>query len=61
MVDSINHNEWINMAIKGIRSAKILFAHDADYEMVCFHCQQAVEKYLKGYLIEKNGTVAGRA
>ena len=23
------------------------------YEIICFHCQQSVEKYLKGYLIYK--------
>ena len=39
------------MAQKDIKSARILFEHDADNEMVCFHCQQAIEKYLKGYLI----------
>ena len=43
------------MAQKDIRSAKILYEHDADNEIVCFHCQQAIEKYLKGYLICKTG------
>lgn len=26
-----------------------------DHEIVCFHCQQAIEKYLKGYLIYLTG------
>ena len=43
------------MAQKDIRSSKILFEHDADNEIVCFHCQQAIEKYLKGYLIFVTG------
>lgn len=43
------------MAHKDLRSAKILFEYDADNEIVCFHCQQAVEKYLKGYLIYQTG------
>lgn len=43
------------MAEKDFRSAKILFEHNADNEIVCFHCQQAIEKYLKGYLIFKTG------
>lgn len=43
------------MADKDLKSAKILFEHDADHGIVCFHCQQAVEKYLKGYLIFKSG------
>lgn len=48
-------NEWLNMAKKDIKGAKILYEHDADYEIVCFHCQQAIEKYLKGFLISKTG------
>ena len=55
MVDSVNHNEWFIMAEKDIRSARILFEHGADNEVVCFHCQQAIEKYLKGYLIYVTG------
>ncbi len=39
------------MAQKDIKSARILFEHEADNEIICFHCQQAIEKYLKGYLI----------
>lgn len=38
-----------------MRGASILFEHDADFALVCFHCQQAAEKYLKGYLIYKTG------
>ncbi|AVX19647.1 HEPN domain-containing protein [Carboxydocella sporoproducens DSM 16521] len=53
MVDTQNYNEWLIMAQKDLRGARILFEHEADYELVCFHCQQAVEKYLKGYLIYK--------
>lgn len=55
MVDTFRFNEWFEMAKKDLNSAKILFEHDADYGIVCFHCQQAVEKYLKGYLIYKSG------
>lgn len=43
------------MAQKDLRSAQILFEHDADYGIVCFHLQQTVEKYLKGYLLSKVG------
>lgn len=43
------------MAQKDLRSAKILFDHDADNEIICFHCQQTLEKYLKGYLIFVTG------
>jgi HEPN domain-containing protein len=43
------------MAKKDLRSAKILFEHEADNEIICFHCQQAIEKYLKGYIIYSSG------
>lgn len=55
MVDSANANEWFVMARKDIKAAKILLEHEADSEMVCFHCQQAIEKYLTGYLVDKSG------
>lgn len=55
MVDTDKYNEWFIMAQKDLRSAKILFDHDADNEIVCFHCQQTLEKYLKGYLIAVTG------
>lgn len=55
MVDTIRYNEWFRMAEKDMKSAKILFEHDADNEIICFHCQQAIEKYLKGYLICVSG------
>jgi len=43
------------MAKKDIRGSKILFDNGADGELICFHCQQAIEKYFKGYLIYKTG------
>lgn len=55
MVDSKRYKEWFAIAEKDLKSAKILFEHDVDYGIVCFHCQQAIEKYLKGYLILKSG------
>ncbi|MHB9095066.1 MAG: HEPN domain-containing protein [Eubacteriales bacterium] len=42
MVDTKRYNDWVVMAEKDLRSAKILFEHDADYGIVCFHCQQAI-------------------
>ena len=57
MVDSKSYLDWFKAAQKDLRSADILFEHDADNEIVCFHCQQAIEKYLKGYLIYKTGYI----
>jgi HEPN domain-containing protein len=43
--------EWIQIADDDFDSAKILNeAIRKHYEIICYHCAQAVEKYLKGYL-----------
>ena len=55
MVDTKNYQEWFKKAESDLKGARILFEHDADFGLVCFHCQQAVEKYLKGFLIYKTG------
>jgi len=55
MVDSKMSSDWNVMALKDRRSAHILFDADGDGEIICFHCQQAVEKVLKGYLVQKTG------
>ncbi len=55
MVDTTRYLDWLEMAKKDIKGAEILFEYDGDYGLICFHCQQAIEKYLKGYLISKTG------
>jgi HEPN domain-containing protein len=43
---------WIEKADSDLQAAHVIF--DADVlilDIVCFHCQQAVEKYLKGFLV----------
>jgi HEPN domain-containing protein len=43
--------EWIQIADDDFDSAKILNESvRKHYEIICYHCAQAVEKYLKGYL-----------
>jgi HEPN domain-containing protein len=45
-------NSWVNKAEKDLLTAKHeLSFSDVVTESVCFHCQQAVEKYLKAYLV----------
>lgn len=45
-------DSWIAKAEKDLLSAKHeLSFPDAVTETVCFHCQQAVEKYIKAYLV----------
>ncbi len=53
MVESARYKDWINMAKKDLNGAKILYEHGGDNYLICFHCQQAIEKYLKGYLIRR--------
>lgn len=44
--------QWIEQADHDLGSAKIIYLHLPDYfDTIAFHCQQAVEKYLKAVLI----------
>jgi HEPN domain-containing protein len=46
---------WMEKADHDLGSAKIIFLHIPDYyDTVAFHCQQAVEKYLKALLVFYN-------
>ncbi|HBF36844.1 MAG TPA: DNA-binding protein [Firmicutes bacterium] len=54
MVDSQRHLDWLAMAKKDFHAAQVLFEHNIDNSLVCFHCQQAIEKYLKGYLLKNS-------
>ena len=46
--------EWIDKAKKDVRAVEIIREYEEMSEIVCFHCQQAAEKYLKALLISKN-------
>lgn len=54
--DSRNYDDWLDKAQQDFDAATILLKYSDDYEMVAFHCQQCIEKALKGYLIYKSGT-----
>lgn len=48
---------WLDMAENDLRVAEHEFEVDKKErvnEAICFHCQQASEKYLKAYLVSKN-------
>ena len=55
MVDSKVYEEWIKKAQTDLRGATILFEASGTEELVAFHCQQAVEKFLKAFLIKETG------
>lgn len=58
MVDSIRYNDWLEKAKRDLKSAKVLKQNDCGNDVVAFHCQQAIEKSLKGYLLKQTGQVA---
>lgn len=46
--------EWFEFADVDLASAEYLQGmHPQPLEIICYHCQQAAEKYLKGYLLYK--------
>jgi HEPN domain-containing protein len=46
---------WIEKGDHDLGSAKVIFQYIPDYfDTIAFHCQQAVEKYLKAMLIYYN-------
>ena len=45
--------KWVNIADRDLMAAEQgLKAYPVLSEIVCFHCQQAAEKYLKAYLVK---------
>lgn len=46
--------EWLIKAQNDLESAEILYRERGPSDALCFHCHQAVEKYLKAYLVSRN-------
>jgi HEPN domain-containing protein len=47
-------NQWIEKAEHDVIAAKLIIEHQPIIlDIACFHCQQAVEKYLKAFLVFK--------
>ena len=51
--DSDRYYKWLDQAQCDLHSAKILMIHGGDWKSVAFHCQQAIEKALKGFILFK--------
>ena len=45
--------DWFAKARQDVRTVEILLREEGDAEVAGFHLQQAVEKYLKGYLLSQ--------
>jgi len=48
-----NVQEWIERGEHDLEAAQLLLDREAHADMVLFHIHQAVEKYLKGFLIHQ--------
>lgn len=53
--DSMFYYKWLDKALTDLQAARILLTWGGDPSMVAFHCQQSIEKALKGYLLFKTG------
>ena len=50
--------EWFKMAEIDFDSANFLLAmKPVPFEIICYHCQQCVEKYLKGFIALNGGQI----
>ena len=50
--------EWFDIAEIDLSSANhLLTMHPRPIEIICYHCQQSAEKYLKGFLVLNNHEV----
>jgi len=54
-MDSLRYMDWYARAEQDLRGARILLEYDGGNELVAFHCQQAIEKKLKGWLLKTLG------
>ena len=58
MDDKTVSNEWFDYAKRDLESARFLLnMHPVPIEIICYHCEQSAEKYLKGWLIFKGKNV----
>lgn len=51
--DSRRYFDWLYYAAIDLRCAKVLLEDAHCYNQVAFHCQQCIEKAIKGYLLWK--------
>jgi HEPN domain-containing protein len=47
-------DDWITLAEKDVKTASIIINEEYLTNIVAFHCQQAIEKYFKAYILEQN-------
>ena len=47
-------SRWVELALEDEKMADLAYGEKL-YNQVCFHCQQGAEKFLKAFLVEKQG------
>lgn len=52
--DSRRYYDWLDRAGEDIQCAKMLLQNDNCYRGAAFHCQQAIEKSLKAYILVRS-------
>lgn len=52
--DSLRYYDWLDRAGEDMICAGIMLEQDTCYNMTAFHCQQAIEKALKAYILLKS-------
>lgn len=52
--DSKRYYDWLDCAGEDLKAAKLLLGSGSLMNMAAFHCQQCIEKALKGYILFKN-------
>jgi HEPN domain-containing protein len=45
-------NDWIVLAEKDIKAASVIINEEYLTNIVAFHCQQAIEKFFKAYILD---------
>lgn len=58
MVDSKRYQDWLYKASKDLAAAKVLKQDGYFNDIIAFHCQQAIEKALKGFMLFKTSELA---
>ena len=52
--------EWFEKGDHDLDEAKLSFEHGGWTDIICFHCHQAVEKYLKGFLVSRGRDITAK-
>ena len=55
MADSKRYRDWYDKARHDLDGARILVKEGGLYDLAAFHCQQSIEKALKGWLLKRSG------